>query len=622
MKRNLAFLLASAFIALLTASLYAQEESRVERLEPPFWWIGMEYDSIQLLVNGTALSGCDVKSGSGSIKILGVQKVANPDYLLIDVLIDSRAKPGMYPLKFENADGKKLSYNFELKTRVTGSDRHQGFSSRDAICLLMPDRFANADTNNDTIPEMLEKPDRSNPHGRHGGDIAGISNNLDYISDLGFTAIWINPLLENNTPQYSYHGYGITDFYRVDPRFGDNEEYATLVNSAHEKELKVIMDMVLNHCGTNHWIVQDTPSNDWLNQWDSMTYSNFRGEVMTDMYSSEYDKTRMEKGWFAPSLADLNLENPFVLKYLIQNTIWWIEYSGMDGIRMDTYPYPDKLAMIEWAKTIRKLYPTLTIVGETWLQKTSHTAYWQSGTQNFDGFDSQIPVVTDFPLCYAISQAMNEKEGWTEGLRRLYYVLSEDFLYANPNNLLIFADNHDLNRYYTSIGEDLEKFKMGIAFLLTTRGIPQVYYGTEILMTGDKSKDDGYIRTDFPGGWTGDTINAFTGAGISHQQSEARTYMKTLLEWRMKSDVIHSGKLKQFIPDNNVYVFFRYNENSTVMVILNKNTEAQTLQTDRYIEGLAGFNSARNIISGEVLRVLNPIHVPAMSALILELQRE
>jgi neopullulanase len=619
MKMRFTSLFCLLAFSLISFNLRTQPAVNIERIEPSFWWCGMEYNKIQLLVYGKGISDCEVKSLSKDIRIEGIQKVTNPNYLFVNLVINLKARSGFYPLIFMNNQVEFFNYSFELKQRNSSGKCWQGFNSSDAIYLLMPDRFANGDTSNDTSVGMLEKSERSNPHGRHGGDIAGIESHLKYIYELGFTSVWTNPLLENNMPEYSYHGYGITDFYRIDPRFGSNIDYVKLVDAAHDEGLKIIMDMVMNHCGTNHWFYHDTPSSDWFNQWESMTYSNFRGEAIIDPYASEYDKNLMEKGWFAPTLADLNLRNPLVLKYLIQNTIWWIEYSGIDGIRMDTYPYPNKNAMGQWAKTIKEIYPTLTIVGETWLQKTAHTAYWQSGTHNFDGYDSNIPVVTDFPLYYAIGQSMNERESWTEGLRRLYYVLTEDFLYGNPNDLLIFPDNHDLERYYTTIKEDLNSYKLGLAFLLTTRGIPQIYYGTELLMTGEKKLDDGYIRCDFPGGWPGDGINGFTGKGTSQQQKEASEYLRKLLEWRKTCEAVHNGKILHFIPENNTYVYFRYTDKQTVMVVLNKNAEELTLTTQRFREGLGGCSSAKNILTGETITDLETIKVPAMSPMILEL---
>lgn len=619
MKMKYTFWFCFLVFSFVYLNLPAQQTIKIDRIEPSFWWSGMDYNKIQLLVYGKGISDCAVKVNSKDILLQGTHNVSNPNYLFIDLLINATAKPGLYSFTFTNLKGSSAKFAYELKIRDTATDRWQGFSSSDAIYLLMPDRFANADTSNDSVADMLEKENRISPHGRHGGDIAGITNHLDYIADLGFTSIWINPLLENNMPEYSYHGYGITDFYKVDPRFGNNDDYVTLIDAAHDKGLKIIMDMVLNHCGTNHWFLRDLPSQDWLNQWENMTYSNFRGEVNMDPYASEFDRNLMEKGWFAPTLADLNLRNPLVLNYLIQNTIWWIEYSGIDGIRMDTYPYPNKAAMVEWARTIHALYPTLTVVGETWLQKTAHTAYWQSGARNFDDYDSHIPVVTDFPLYYAIGQAMNENEGWSEGLRRLYYVLAEDFLYNNPDNLLIFPDNHDLERYYTTIKEDINKYKIGLAFLLTTRGIPQIYYGTEILMTGEKKINDGYIRQDFPGGWPGDEVNAFTGYGLNSQQLEAIEFLRKLLEWRKSCEAVHNGKILHFIPENNTYVYFRCNQNQSVMVVLNKNEKEVTLPAERYHEGLEGYGSAKNILTGDTITNLKKITIPPMAPLILEL---
>jgi glycosidase len=602
--------------------LSAQPVGTIERIEPPFWWVGMEYNEIQLLIHGTNIAGAEVKSGSEKIKINEIHQVENADYLFVDISIDPSAKSGFYPLRFESKGEDPVTIPYELKERMYLGNGKQGFTSSDAIYLLMPDRFSNGDPANDNAEGMLEKADRTNPNGRHGGDIAGIRNHLDYIADMGFTALWINPLLENNMPAYSYHGYAITDFYRIDPRFGSNEEYMNLVEEAHRCGLKVIMDMVFNHCGTNHWFIQDLPMKDWINQWDSFTQSNFRSEVKIDPHASEYDKKLMGNGWFDKSMADLNQKNPFLMKYLEQNSIWWIEYSGIDGIRMDTYPYTDKYAMAGWAEIIQELYPNFTILGETWLQKTSHTSYWQTRTDNYDGYDSHIQAVTDFPLHYALNEALNEKEGWSEGLRRLYYVLSEDFLYSDPENLLIFPDNHDVTRYYTSMQEDLDKYKMGLAFLLTTRGIPQIYYGTEILMTGREQDGHGYIRQDFPGGWEKDPINAFTSSGLSKNQLEAKYFLQKILLWRQKTPTIHSGELKQFIPENNVYVYSRYLGEQCIVVILNNNNESIPIDRKRFSEVLSGFGIARDIISNKEYKITDGIVVPPMSPMILELYKE
>jgi glycosidase len=469
---------------------------------------------------------------------------------------------------------------------------------------------------------MLEKANRSNPDGRHGGDLQGVINHLDYIANTGFTTIWMNPFLENNQSAYSYHGYAISDFYRVDPRMGTNKLFAHLVNQAHQKGLKIIMDMIFNHCGINHWFIKDLPSQDWINQHKEFTRSNFRGSVITDPHASSYDRNIMLTGWFDKNMPDLNQNNPILATYLIQNTIWWIEFSGINGIRVDTQPYPFKEFMAKWAQSVTAEYPDFNIVGETWLQKISVTAYFQKGTRNIDGYNSYIPSVTDFPMYYAISSAFNENEGWTSGMAKLYYVLAQDFVYANPDKLLVFADNHDLNRYFETMGKDINKYKMGLTFLLTVRGIPQIYYGTEILMTGQEHMGHGYIRKDFPGGWATDTVNAFLPSGRTTEQNEAYNFLSNLLKWRKTCNVIHSGKLKHFLPQDGIYVYFRYDENSAVMVILNNNnSEAKTINTNRFSEILKNYNTGVEIITNAKIKNLSEIKIPAKSAMIIELNK-
>lgn len=619
MKNTLKLIFAGFSVYLLSCSYYAKSQTSVGRIDPPFWWSNMEYNEIQLLVYGQNLSETDVKINSKTIEITNIHHPENNKYLFIDLKISPDTKPDTYKLTFSDSGQGKITYPFELKEREPGENKHQGFCSRDAIYLLMPDRYSNGDVSNDSVADMFESADREQPDSRHGGDIQGIVNHLDYIAEMGFTTIWINPLLENNMPEKSYHGYAITDLYKVDSRFGTNSDYRQLVNSAHDQGLKIVMDMVFNHVGTYGQLIEDMPMPNWVNQWEELTKSNFRGEAKVDPYASDYDKKLMGKGWFDGSMADLNQENPFVLKYLIQNSIWWIEYAGIDAIRMDTYPYPDKGAMVEWAKTIKNIYPSFTILGEIWLQRPAHTAYWQDNENNYDGYRSHVPVVTDFPLHYAVIEAMNEEEGWTQGFRRLYYILSQDFLYGNPHNLLIFPDNHDVNRFYTSLSEDLSKFKLAMSFIFTTRGIPQVYYGTEILMTGEEHKGHGYIREDFPGGWEGDTINAFTGDGLTEDKLEAQEFVKTLLNWRQKTPAIHYGKLTHFIPENDVYVYLRSTESQKVMVILNKNEEEIVLNTEKYAECLNGSSYAVDVLSGKKITSLNEIKINSESPLILEL---
>jgi len=507
----------------------------------------------------------------------------------------------------------------KLKERAQGSAVRKGFTAGDAIYLLMPDRFANGDLENDSQPGMIEQADRSNPSGRHGGDIKGISDHLQYIKDLGATAIWINPLLENNNKAYTYHGYAITDFYRIDPRYGTNEDYSALVSKSHQMGMKVIMDMIFNHCGINHWFINDLPMKGWIHEFPQFTKSNFRAESLTDPHASEYDRNLMVTGWFDNNMPDLDQRNPFLSNYLIQNSIWWIEYAGLDGIRMDTQPYPYKEIMTEWTKRINEEYPYFNIVGEAWMQRETMTAFYQKDSKFGNGYNSGVPFITDFPMYNAITKAFTENEGWTEGMARIYYVLAQDFVYADPYGLLIFADNHDLNRFFTSVRKDFDAYKLAMAFLLTTRGIPMIYYGTEFLMEGEEHKGHGEIRKDFPGGWTTDTVNYFTGKGMSSQQQEAYAYLKNILQWRAGNEAVKTGKLTQYIPQDGVYVYFRESGDQRIMVILNNANETRSIETVRFKENLKGTIHGKNIINGKPFTFRNTILVEPRQPLIIEL---
>jgi len=594
----------------------------IKKVEPLNWWVGMKNQELQILVYGKDIATATPEINYNGITVTDIKKVENPNYLFIYVNINENTKAGSFPIVFKQGKKTVAKYNYELKQRKTSKNTHQGFDASDAVYLLMPDRFSNGNPDNDSMKGMLEKADRSNPDGRHGGDLQGVINHLDYIANTGFTTIWMNPFLENNQATYSYHGYAISDFYKVDPRMGTNDLFADLVNQAHQKGLKIIMDMIFNHCGINHWFIKDLPSPDWVNQHNEFTRSNFRGSVITDPHASNYDRNIMLTGWFDKNMPDLNQNNPILATYLIQNTIWWIEFSGIDGIRVDTQPYPFKEFMAKWAQTVTTEYPDFNIVGETWVQKIPIAAYFQKDAHNSDGYNSYIPSITDFPMFYAISSAFNESEGWTDGTAKLYYVLAQDFVYANPDKLLIFADNHDLNRYFETMGKDIKKYKMGLAFLLTTRGIPQIYYGTEILMSGQEHMGHGYIRKDFPGGWANDTVNAFLPSGRTKEQNDAYDFLSGLLKWRKNCDVIHNGKLMQFLPQDGIYVYFRYNNNKAVMVILNNNNnDAKTVKTDRFNEILKDYRTGKEIITQTNIDNLSEINIPAKSAMIIELKK-
>jgi glycosidase len=472
---------------------------------------------------------------------------------------------------------------------------------------------------NDTVEGMLEGHNRKPIYGRHGGDLKGISDHVNYIRDMGFTALWPTPILENNQKRASYHGYAITDYYKVDSRFGTNEEYTALSKKLEENGIKLIMDMVFNHCGSEHWWMKDIPFPDWINNYPEVKITNHRRTINEDPYASEYDKSLMSEGWFVSSMPDLNQRNPFMANYLIQNSIWWIETANLSGIRMDTYPYSDKYMMADWTKRVLDEYPHFNIVGEEWSDNPAIVSYWQKGQNNRDGYKSYLPSLMDFPLQSALVKALTEPETRGTGWVKLYETLALDFLYPDPFNLVLIGDNHDMARFFMQVGKDTSLFKLGMTFLLTTRGIPQIYYGTEILMTHPKTNEHGDIRRDFPGGWEGDSTNAFTGEGLRKQQLEMQTYFKNLLNWRKENDVIHTGKLMHFAPESGVYVYFRYNESKTVMVVLNKNSNSYNLSLERFNERLSNYSGGRDVLTGKEYIFSGELSVQGQQALVLEL---
>lgn len=605
---------------LVSVTAFSAVKPTLSHVEPPFWWTGFKNPELQLMVHGENISLTKPEITFPGVEVVATTAVENPNYLFIDLRLSEQVKPGKFDINFIQNGKKVLSYSYELKEREKKSAEREGFNSSDVMYLIMPDRFANGDSSNDQIAGMPDQIDRNQQYTRHGGDLKGISDNLDYITDQGYTAIWVNPVLENDMPEASYHGYATTDFYKVDRRFGTNEDYRQLSQKAGEKGIKLVMDMIFNHCGTGHWWMKDMPMKDWLNGYPNPVYTSHRKTVLQDPYVSQTDFSEMVDGWFVSAMPDLNQRNPYVEKYLIQNSIWWIEYVGLGGIRMDTYPYPDQQMMARWTCQILNEYPKFNIVGEQWHTNPSLVSYWQRGKKNENGYSSCLPSLMDFPVQDAIVKAFTEKEGWSEGITRLYETLALDFEYPEPGNLVIFADNHDTERFFTAINEDFGKFKMAMAYLMTMRGIPQIYYGGEILMTGRKSEGDGMLRKDFPGGWAGDPVNGFNGAGLTDQQKEAQAYLKKLVNWRKSKSVIHHGKLKHFLPQESVYVYFRYTEKESVMVVLNNSAEEKTLKSERYKESLNGYNSGYEVITGKNLSDLTMLKVPAQSAMIIELK--
>ncbi|MDP1621698.1 MAG: glycoside hydrolase family 13 protein [Bacteroidales bacterium] len=611
----------SLFLLVLIPFRIFSQQITLDRVEPPYWWTGFKHNNLQLMVYGKNIGSTTVSLDYPGLVLRKVHKVENPNYLFLDLTINKAIRPGVATIGFKLRDKVVGACHYELKERKINSARRKGFSAKDVIYLLMPDRFANGDTSNDVSAGMIEPVDRSNKDGRHGGDLKGIRDHLDYLRDLGITALWINPLLENNMTRYSYHGYSTTDYYRIDPRFGTNEDYVKLSDELHQRGIKLIMDMIFNHCGSNHWWMNDLPTKDWVNQWPEFTRTNYRAGTYNDPYASRADSNKFLKGWFDITMPDLNQTNPYVRNYLIQNSIWWVEFAGLDGIRQDTHPYAFKEMMSDWGKRMLEEYPDFNFVGECWLNNPASVAYWQKGSKNKDGYDSWLPSVFDFPLYDALNKSFNEAEGWNTGIIRLFEVLAQDFSYPDPENIVVFADNHDVNRYLDSQGDDVRKLKMAMAYVLTIRGIPQIYYGTEILMTtGADKSGDGPKRKDFPGGWPGDLRDAFTEQGRTTAETDMFNYLRKILHWRNSAEAIHTGKFKHFIPEDGIYIYFRYNSQSTVMVIMNNNEETKTIETRRYKEFLDKHNSGIEIISGSILNDLSKLTIPGKSAEIIELR--
>ena len=613
----------SVLFLVLLSGLMAK--AQIDRVEPPNWWVGFKESSLQLMVKGDRISNMTPQIEYQGVSISNVHTGSSVNYLFIDLIIDSDAKAGNFEIVLTDKGKKKLKFSYELKERDKNGDQYIGFDSSDVIYLITPDRFANADPNNDIVKGLKEVDiDRKNNYARHGGDIAGITQYVDYIDDMGFTAIWSTPLLTNDMNKSSYHGYAITNLYEIDPRFGTLEDYIALSAKANKKGMKLIMDQVANHCGVEHWWMKDLPFNDWVNYQESfengqeVSYSNHRRTINQDNYASKIDSKGMSDGWFVETMPDLNQKNPFMSKYLIQNSIWWIETANLGGIRQDTYPYPDKEFMSIWAGTIMNEYPNFSIVGEEWSLNPLLVAYWQNGANNKDGYKSNLKSSMDFPMQKNIVDALKDGEQWNQGLIKIYEGLANDFHYSSPKDIMIFPDNHDMDRIYTQLNEDPVLTKMALAYLLMLPRIPQIYYGTEILMQNSaKPGDHGLIRTDFPGGWKDDAVNGFTGMGLTAEQKDMQQYLRILLQFRKNNKAIHEGNTVHFSPIDGIYVMFRIFEEETVVVILNKNMEPFALDLARFNEmGLEG-EKLKNIISNEEIIWEDEIYLNQKGALIL-----
>lgn len=615
MKTNLRFFL-TAILCAITASVSAK--NAMPSIEPPFWWSGMNSPKLQLMVHGDNIRDAVPSIDYAGVTIDSIARLDSKNYQFLYLNVSPQAQPGTMTIVFKNGK-KSVKVPYELKKR--DGIMPDAFSSEDVLYLIMPDRFADGDSENNTLKELNfpVSVDRNDPNARHGGDLKGIENNLDYIESLGVTAIWLNPVLENDMPGGAYHGYATTDYYRVDPRFGTNEEYRNLIAESHKRGIKVVMDMIFNHSGSSHPWIDDLPSKDWLNYPDGDKLTNFRLSTINDPYASDYDRTRSVKGWFVPSMPDLNQENPHMMRYLIQNSIWWIEYSKIDGIRMDTYPYADMAPMAQWIADVQKEYPGYNIVGEAWYGDVAGTAYWQRGSRLNKQGDPNLPTVMDFPTMIIATQAFHENTlEYGQGLNKIYNRLSLDYLYENPKNVLTFLDNHDTDRFLLTEPQNLGSWKQGVAFLLTTRGIPQIYYGTELLMHGDKKKTDGDVRKDVPGGFPGDTINAFSKEGRTALQNEAIDFLSKVATWRKENKVISEGTLKHFMPENGMYVYERRLGDKRAVVIMNGTDRQLSVDMSIYKEILPTGITLKDVITGEEFTITPEIHFAPRALYILE----
>lgn len=591
-----------------------------KRVEPPHWWVGMAHPTVELLIYDQAIRDFEPSLNYPGVQIKQVTRLQNPNYLFVELEIGPGTKAGTFTIRLKK-EGEERSLEYTLHERKYAANSRLGLNDSDFIYLLMPDRFANGDPDNDTVEGMNQQgTNRAKMYFRHGGDLQGVLDHLDYLESLGVTALWLNPVLENDTHFESYHGYAITDHYRIDRRFGTNETYLQLVEACHARGIKVVMDIIHNHVGDTHWFIQDLPDETWIHQFDEFTKTTYRAPTLMDPYASRYDRERMSDGWFDGHMPDLNQQHPQLATYLIQNNIWWVEFSGQDAYRIDTYAYPDQVFMAEWGKRMQKEYPDFNFFGETWVHGPAVQAQFTQNNQLRPDYNSYLPGVTDFQLYYAINEALQQEQGWTSGAARIYYTLAQDFLYEDPTRNVIFLDNHDLSRFFSVMGEDLRKFKSGLTFLMSMRGIPMVYYGTEILMK-NFTDPDGKVREDFPGGWPDDPVDKFQEAGRTAQEQEAFSYLQHLALYRKQSTALQSGKLTQFVPENGIYVYFRQDARQTIMVAMNTHAYPQVAELERFQEMLLGFEAGQDIPTGVRFDLgSGRLDIPAFTTLLLELE--
>lgn len=615
------------FLLLLCSFSFAQTPS-IQRVDPTNWWTGMKDPHVQLMVYGPKAGTLAYTISYPGVTLIKTSKADNPNYAFLDVSIAASAKPGLFKITGK-AGNQTVSHSYELKAR-TGETKGRGVSAADFIYLIMPDRFANGDPANDKFASMADtSADRSSPYLRHGGDFKGIADHLDYLKELGVTALWLTPVINNDETlkaegpdrmQAGYHGYHFTDHYQIDPRFSGNEGYIQFSKTVHAQGMKLIQDAVYNHISNDHWIFKDPPFKDWFNNWPAYTGSSHKEQALYDPYGAQADKKLLSDGWFTDFLPDLNQRNPFLANYLIEHAIWSTETFSLDAWRIDTYKYNDLLFMNRCNQALLNEYPQIHLFGESTAATPLGLSYFVRSNVAFP-FKCNLPGSLDFPLNYAILDALRQNFGWDDGVSKLHQVLAQDVVYADPMKMVTSLDNHDMDRYLSVIGDDFDKYKMGITWLLTTRGIPSWYYGTEIMMKNFKNPSDAEVRRDFPGGFPGDAGNKFTAAGRSQQENEAFDYTRKLANYRKLTPALHSGKLLQFVPQNGVYVYFRYDATKTVMIATNTTDKETDVSTGRFAERMKGFTSAVNVITDEKINTLSTLRIPAKTSVVLELRK-
>ncbi|MCL7989198.1 glycoside hydrolase family 13 protein [Sphingobacterium sp. lm-10] len=614
---------AVAALVLSGANLtHAQEmlASDAPRIAPLSWWIGMNNPTVQLMVFHKDLGNRTPKINHKGVELEKVHRVDNSNYLFLDLKIDPKTKAGEFNIVFSEQGKSDIVMPYTLAARDVKQKKAQGVTNEDFIYLIMPDRFANGDPSNDVVKSARETAmNRDSLYYRHGGDIQGVINQLDYLKDMGVTAVWLNPVLTNDMEKASYHGYAATEFYQIDPRLGTNDLYRKLADELHKRDMKLIQDLVHNHVGAEHWTVKEQPYKDWLNNWDEYTNTTYKDQVLFDPYAAQSDKRKMTDGWFVPSMPDLNQRTEFMQNYITQSHIWWIEYAGVDGFRLDTYAYNDADYMAKWAQDITAEYPSMTYFGETWVHGIANQAVFTEGSTVNQHFDTHLQAVTDFQTYHAINKTFTEPFGWTEGVNALYSTLANDYVYKDPTRNVVFLDNHDVSRFLSIVGEDINKYKSGLTWLLTTRGIPQLYYGAEIAMK-NFADPDGKVREDFPGGWAGDKQNKFRSEGRNDVENEVFDHVKKLATYRKDNAVLQTGKLMQFVPEDGIYVYFRYDDQKTIMVIMNTNEGEKTIKTERFAERVQKYTSGLDVVAGNEVDIKDQVTVPGFTAITLELR--